>query len=165
MSLIKILCIDDEPEILKKVKQELATFEEAFPITLAGSAEEARDLIPALTKNNDQIGVVLCSYILSGQNGIDFLIHIHTELGLSETRKVLLTKRAGLEETVRGLNKGNLNYYLAKPWGEDELRQVVRDQLTAYFIRTRQDPMPYIEHLDSMKIFDAIHKGFFKYED
>ena len=159
MSQVYILCIDDETEVLEQLKQDLAEFNDTFPIKLAHSTEEARELIPNLTHHGDQIGVVLCSHFLPGENGIDFMISMRNELEMSETRMVLITRRAGLEETIKGLNEGRLNYYLSKPWVREDIINVVREQLTDFFIRSRKNPMAYLEKLSTIRVFEAIHKG------
>ena len=159
MSQIYILCVDDEISELEQVHQDLSEFDETFPIKLVHSAEEAREIIPSLTKNGDQIGVVVCSHFLPGENGIDLMISMHNDLGMAETRKILITRRAGLEETIKGLNQGRLNYYLAKPWIKEEIVKVVREQMTDFFIRSRKNPMAYLDKLTPVKVFDAIHKG------
>ena len=165
MSQIYVLCVDDEYDVLDQLRQELAEFDDTFPLKFAHSAEEARELIPSLTMDGDQIGVVLCSHFLPGENGIDFMIGMTNELGLAETRKVLITRRAGLEETIKGLNQGRLNYYLAKPWTQNEVVDVVREQLTDFFIRIRKNPMAYLEKLSTVRVFDAIHKGILPREE
>lgn len=159
MPQIYILCVDDESDVLNQLKEDLEEFNDTFPIRLAESAEEARELIPDLTNEGDQIGVVLCSHFLPGESGIDLMISMTNELGMAETRKVLITARAGLEETIKGLNEGRLNYYLAKPWIKEEIVKVVREQLTDFFIRSRKNPMHYLEKLSTMRVFEAIHRG------
>jgi len=159
MSQIYILCVDDEIDVLEQLNKDLSEFNDTFPIKLAHSAEEARELIPSLTKHGDQIGVVLCSHYLPGQNGIEFMISLRNELEMTETRTVLITRRAGLEETIKGLNEGRLNYYLAIPWSKEDIITVVRDQITDFFIRSRKNPMAYLEKLSTVRVFEAIHKG------
>ena len=165
MSQLYILCVDDEPADLEKVHLDLAEFENSFPIKVAKSAEQARETIKSLMGNDDKIGLILCSHFLPGENGIDLMISMHNDLGMTETRKILITRRAGLEETIKGLNEGKLNYYLAKPWLKEEIIKVVREQLTDYFIRSRQNPIAYIENLNQVRIFDAMHKGIIPREE
>ena len=165
MSQIYILCVDDELADLENVHRDLAEFESSFPIKVAKSAEQARETIKSLMRNDDKIGLILCSHFLPGENGIDLMISMHNDLGMTETRKILITRRAGLEETVKGLNEGKLNYYLAKPWIKEEIILVVREQLTDYFIRSRQNPMSCIENLNQVRIFDAMHKGIIPREE
>ena len=165
MNQVHILCIDDEADVLKQLSQELAEFQDTFPVNLASSAEEARAMIPTLQMNGDQVGVVLCSHFLPGENGIDLMISMTNELGMAETRKVLITRRAGLEDTIKGLNEGRLNYYLAKPWTQEEVVDVVKEQLTDFFIRSRKNPMAFLDKLSTVRVFDALHKGILPREE
>ena len=159
MPQIYILCVDDETAVLDQLQKDLAEFADTFPIKVANSAEEARQMIPGLTNHGDQIGVILCSHFLPGENGIDLMISINNNLALLETRKILITARAGLEETIKGLNEGRLNYYMAKPWIKEEIVKVVREQLTDFFIRSRKNPMAFLDKLSTVRVFDAIHRG------
>ena len=162
---IYILCVDDETDVLNQLRQDLEEFDDTFPIKFAESAEEARAMIPQLTNHGDQIGVILCSHFLPGENGIDFMVSINNDLSLLETRKVLITARAGLEETIKGLNEGRLNYYMAKPWIKEEIVKVVREQLTDFFIRSRKNPMAFLDKLSTVRVFDAIHRGILPREE
>jgi two-component system, OmpR family, phosphate regulon response regulator PhoB len=81
-----------------------------------------------------------------------------------DTRKLLITRNAGLAETIKGLNEGRLNYYLPKPWESEQLTNAVKEQLTEFFIRIRKNPMAFIDKLNSMRILEAIHKGLIPIE-
>ena len=40
--------------------------------------------------------------------------------------------------------------------GPDELRAVVRDQLTEYVLESDVDPLPYVSVLDGVRVMEAI---------
>ncbi len=155
---IYILCIEDEQEVLDAVVRDLEKLEEQFPIETAISAEEARDVINKLMNEGKKIGLILCDHILPGENGVDLLIELHQNEKLHASKKVLLTGQAGLEDTVKALNKARLHHYIAKPWTKEDLNQVVIDLLTDYVIDQEEDILPFMRTLDANKLSESIRR-------
>ena len=56
----------------------------------------------------------------------------------------------------RAVNQAGLDYYIGKPWNPDELRAVVRDQLTEYVLESGVNPLPYVSVLDGVRVMEAI---------
>ena len=158
MKKIYILCVDDEPEVLDAVTRDIAAIEDTFPILTAESVDEARKVVAQIERDGDELGLVLCDHIMPGEHGVDFLIELGNTEAFEKTRKVLVTGQAGLEATVKAVNEGRLNHYVAKPWGADELLATVKEQLTEFIIRKRLNPMPYMSDLDAAKLSAYIHE-------
>ena len=59
-------------------------------------------------------------------------------------------------ESDKALNQAGLDYYIAKPWDPQTLRNVVREQLTDYVLETGIDPLPYMPVLDGVRIMESI---------
>ncbi|MEN8662756.1 MAG: response regulator [Lentimonas sp.] len=159
MKKIYILCVDDEPEVLDAVQRNIADIEDTFPIITAESADDARKVIEQIKSEGNDLGLILCDHVMPGDHGVDLLIEIGNQPEFTQTRKVLLTGQAGLDATVKAVNKGQLNHYIAKPWGAEELMQIVKDQLTEYIIKTNQNPIPYMAMLDAAKLSEYIYKN------
>ena len=70
-------------------------------------------------------------------------------------RKVLITGQAGHDDTIRAINRADLDWYIAKPWDPEELRAVVVEQLTDFVIDAGLDPLPYVRELDGPRLLDA----------
>lgn len=68
----------------------------------------------------------------------------------------MLTGQAGLNDTVEAVNHASLDFFIAKPWMGEQLRQVVKEQLTHYVIENEKDLMPWVKVLDTEKILNAI---------
>ncbi|TVR72645.1 MAG: response regulator [Spirochaetaceae bacterium] len=145
---ISILCVDDEPDVLDVVVRELASLEDTFPLETAGSAAEARECLDRLRRDGTGLGVIVCDHIMPGENGVDLLVAMAGDEQWRITRKVLLTGQAGLEATVRAINRAELAHYIAKPWENRELLHVVRRQLGLYIAARGLDPLPYLRHLE-----------------
>lgn len=156
---IYIMVVEDEPEVLDSIVRDIAHFEEFFPIEMADTAEEAREIMRSLLDDGKEIGLILCDHVLPGDNGVELLVEMQNHSDTAETKKVLITGQAGLQETVRAVNEADLKHYIAKPWQKDELVKIVRDLLTDYIIRFANNPMGYMSVLDGERIADFIRKG------
>lgn len=156
-SKIFILVVEDEPDVLDALVRDLEEFEEKFPVEMAETAEEAESLLQSIYEQEDEVGLALCDHVLPGKNGVDLLIEMSEREQTRQTRKVLVTGQAGLEDTVKAVNKAGLHHYIAKPWSQENLVQIVRRQLTDYVLRTKSDLMPFMSTLESDRLAKAIH--------
>lgn len=156
MKKIYILCVDDELEVLQAVEQNIAELEDTFPILTAESSDEARTLVKQISDEGNLLGLVLCDHVMPGESGVDFLIGLDKEDDFANTRKVLVTGQAGLDATVKAVNEGRLNHYIAKPWQAEDLLATAKDQLTQFVIRSKINPLPYMMSLDAKKLSEYI---------
>lgn len=161
MSDIYIICVEDEPQVLDVIIRDLGEFEDIFPIELAHSADEARELIKEIKQEGHKIGLALCDHIMPGDNGIDLMIEMQKDPFTENTRKVLVTGQAGLEDTIEAVNKAKLNRYISKPWNPKNLVEIVKDELTQYVILEEKELLRFLPLLDQEKIQEAIRtKGY-----
>lgn len=156
---IYIFVVEDEPEVLDAIVRDLEEFEDTFPIEMADSAEESRELIAALIDEGHKIGLILCDHVLPGQNGVELLVEMQKDPSTERTRKVLITGQAGLDETVRAVNEADLKHYIAKPWDKRDLVGTTRKLLTDYVLEQAENPMQFMSILDGERIADEIRKG------
>lgn len=154
-----ILCVDDEREVLDSVIQDLDCFEEHFIVEAAESVQEAKELIEQSAQEDVKLALILCDHIMPEQTGIQFLIELNQDPATQATRKLLLTGQAGLEDTVEAVNHSSLDFYIAKPWHGEELRQVITSQLTTYMIDNEPELMPWAAALDTERVFAAMAKN------
>lgn len=156
---IYILVVEDEPEVLDAIVRDISDFEDFFPIEMADTAEEARDIVEEIINQDDRIGLILCDHVLPGDNGVELLVELQHKEETNSTRKVLITGQAGLQETVRAVNEADLKHYIAKPWDKEELVGIVKELLTSYVLDHVDDVLPYMKVLDGGRIAEAIRKG------
>ncbi|SHO57158.1 response regulator [Vibrio quintilis] len=153
-----ILCVDDEREILDSVSQDLDIFEEHFTLEAAESVSEAREVIAEYEQQGIKLALILCDHIMPEQTGIEFLIELNQHAPTLNSRKVLLTGQAGLDDTVEAINHACLDFYISKPWQGDQLREVVKNQLTQYMIKNESDLTGWMPILNTGEILSAISK-------
>jgi len=161
MSDIYIICVEDEPQVLDVVIRDLAKLEEVFPIEIAHSANEARQLISEIKEEGNRIGLAICDHIMPGDKGVDLMIEMQNDPFTEHTRKVLLTGQAGLEETIEAVNKAKLNRYISKPWKPRQILEVAVDELTSYVIEQEKELLPFMAVLDQERLQETIRsKGY-----
>lgn len=156
---IYILVVEDEPEVLDAIVRDISEFEKQFPIEMADTAEEARELIHSILEAGNSIGLILCDHVLPGQNGVELMVEMQKTEGTEHTKKVLITGQAGLEETVRAVNEADLKHYIAKPWEKKDLVDISRELLTDFVLEETENPMKYMQVLDAERIADHIRKA------
>lgn len=156
---IFILVVEDEPEVLDSIVRDISDFESFFPIEMADTAEEARELIQEILGREDEVGLILCDHVLPGDNGVELLVEMQKSEETRKTRKVLITGQAGLKETVRAVNEAELRHYIAKPWEKEELITIVTEMLTDYVLENVKQPHRYMQVLDGERIAEYIRKG------
>jgi len=160
MSKIYIVCVEDEPDVLEAVVRELEPLEDVFPVEAAADAAEARKVLASIREKGDEVGVIFCDHIMPGESGVDLLVDLERNPDWDLTRKVLLTGQAGLEATVKAVNEADLAHYISKPWEENELVSVAKEQLTEYVRDRDLNPGPYLRHLDVDRLGDLMRRHY-----
>lgn len=115
-----ILCIDDNPEVLKLMKMLLA---DEFDLELVTSAEQGLKFLR--DKNPD---LVLCDVMMPGMDGHAFARAVKGDESLKHIPIILVTARTGAEMLNEGLQAG-ADDYISKPFDSTELKARIRSQL------------------------------------
>jgi len=115
---IKILLVDDEPNVLKALTRLLKQYD---PMT-AGSGEEALELA-----ENQAFDLVISDYRMPGMNGIDFLILFKRMQ--PDAIRIVLTGFADLEGAQHAINEAQVFRFINKPWSNLEIVNVVENGL------------------------------------
>jgi two-component system alkaline phosphatase synthesis response regulator PhoP len=117
----KILIVDDEAHIRALLEQTLEDLEdEGVELLTADNGEDALATIAT-----EQPDLVFLDVMMPRMNGYDVCRAVRTELGLTETRIVLLTAKGQDVDRLRGEEVG-ADQYQTKPFDPDELRELAR---------------------------------------
>lgn len=165
MSHYLILCIDDERDVLDSVVHDLSSLDEHFVIEAAESVKEARELLEQCAKEGLELALILCDHIMPNELGVDFLVELYNNAATRDSRKILLTGEAGLDETVQAINNAKLDYFISKPWSKETLLTVVIEQLTTFVIQHDNNLLPWVSILDPERIMTAISDNRINYSD
>lgn len=153
---LAVLVLEDEPGVRDALVRDLTPFADRVRVEAAEDVPDAWAVLDELEQDGDRLALVLADHRLPGTTGVDFLVEVHTDVDTEQVRTVLVTGQADLEDTIRAVNRAGLHHYVAKPWDPDELRGIVRDQLTRFVIEAGIDPLPHLAVLDAAQAMEVL---------
>lgn len=153
---LAILVVEDEPEVRDAIVTDLAPFSAVVRIEPAEDVPDAWDVVEEVVADGDRVALVLADHRLPGRTGVDMLVEMSSDERTAGARKVLVTGQADQADTVRAVNNAGLDHYIAKPWQGENLREVVRTQLTDYVVEARLNPLPHLRALDGVRAMDLL---------
>lgn len=122
---ISVLYVDDELNNLNSFK---AAFRRDWNIHLAVSPDEGRKLL-----GEKKIEVIITDQRMPGETGVQFLESV---LPLyPDPVRILLTGYTDIQAVIDAVNKGQIYYYVSKPWNENQLRSLVSNAAEMYRLR------------------------------
>jgi len=148
---LAVLVLEDEPEVRDAIVRDLDPFADTIRVEAAEDAADAREVLAELQRDGASLALVLADHRLPGTTGVDFLIELCRDDDHGRSRKVLITGQADQQDTIRAVNEAGLDHYVTKPWDPDELRALVRDELTTYVLQQEMDPLPVLAVLDASR--------------
>ena len=111
-----ILVLDDQVEILNALERQL---KDEYKVYTSSTGKEALELL-----QNHQFSLVLADQRMPGMTGVEFLeesIKIQPDIV-----RILITAYADIQASIDAVNKGQIFYYISKPWEPDDLRLIVQ---------------------------------------
>lgn len=136
-----ILTVDDDPQVLTAVGQDLQKrYRADYRIVKAASGKEALESARQLKQRGTPIALFLVDQRMPGISGTKLLAELRTLF--PDARKVLLTAYADTEAAIESINSIGLDHYLMKPWDppEERLYPVLDDLLAEW---KSHAPMPF----------------------
>ncbi|HEV2294233.1 MAG TPA: hybrid sensor histidine kinase/response regulator [Tepidisphaeraceae bacterium] len=117
-----ILVVDDEPDVVKSVKDLLRL---DYRVIGATSAAEGIDIL-----HKEEVHVVMTDQRMPATTGVEFLKHVRGEC--PEAVRLLFTGYADIHAVIDAINQGNVYRYITKPWDPDELQTIIREACERY---------------------------------
>src|SRR3954464_11723122 len=112
-----ILVVDDEPDVVKSVKDLLRL---DYKVLGATTAEDGLKLM-----EENQVDVVMTDQRMPETTGVEFLSHVKGPH--PEATRLLFTGYADIRAVIDAINQGNVYRYITKPWDPDELQTIIRE--------------------------------------
>ncbi len=153
---LAVVVIEDEPGVREALERDLEPLRDTLRIEVAEDAEDAQTILDEIEADGDRVGLLLADHRLPGRSGVEFLVSLHADPATRPIRKVLVTGQADQDDTIRAVNEAGLAHYIAKPWDPEELRDVVREQLTVLVIEEGIDPLPHLAALDAREVMPLL---------
>jgi DNA-binding NtrC family response regulator len=104
--LIRVLCVDDEPEILAGIRRNLRR---RFTVFVANSGTEGLEALATI----GELDVVVSDMRMPGMNGAQFLTQVAKRM--PDVGRILLTGAANVNDVIQAVNAGGIERYLSKP--------------------------------------------------
>ena len=114
VEMIKILCVDDEKNVLKSLRR-LFMDEDNYEIFVAESGMEGLEIL----KEEGDIRMVISDYRMPEMTGVEFLRQVYETW--PETMRIVLSGYADTAAVVEAINEGQIYKFIPKPWNDEEL--------------------------------------------
>jgi thioredoxin reductase (NADPH) len=122
-----LLAVDDEPEVLARIRDELTRrYAADYRVVCASSTAEACAELEAIGKAGGEVAVVLADLWMRDEDGMECLTHAQA-LHPGAKRALLVdwgawADRDTADAILRAVAHGHIDYYMLKPWrSPDEL--------------------------------------------
>jgi response regulator RpfG family c-di-GMP phosphodiesterase len=125
----RILCVDDEPNVLQAFERQLRR---QFELKTALGPELG---LRALAEDGP-FAVVVSDLRMPGMNGIEFLARVRQTA--PDTVRVMLTGDADLGATIKAVNEGKIFQFLNKPCPADMFARTLESALEQYRLITAE---------------------------
>jgi diguanylate cyclase (GGDEF)-like protein len=126
-----LLLVDDEPYVLPPLAALLAN---DFEVLTADCAEAAQHILCARP-----IDIILSDQKMPRMTGVQLLEWVRHHA--PRTVRLLMTGYAEHEDAVEAINRGQVYYYLLKPWRIEELLQILRNAAEKFHLERRQEAL------------------------
>ncbi len=133
-----LLIVDDEPYLLPTLSRLL---EREVRVLTASCAKTAQEHFA-----REKIDIILTDQRMPQRTGAQLLEWVRENS--PETIRLLMTGYSELEDAVEAINRGQVYYYLRKPWRTEELLQVLRNAIEK--VRLQQERENLIGELQAL---------------
>ncbi len=125
-----LLLLDDEENVLRSMVRLFRR--DGYQILTASSVREAFDLLAS-----QSVQVIVSDQRMADMDGTEFLTRVRDLY--PDTIRMVLSGYTDLATITEAINHGAIYRFLTKPWGDDALRQHIRDAFRAYELRMSGD--------------------------
>ena len=135
---VNLLCVDDEPNVLKALNRLFHAAD--YRIHLAENGEAGLKIL-----QQHPIDLIISDMRMPKMDGAEFLTKAAENW--PETVRILLTGYADITATIAAVNQGKIYSYCSKPWEDTELKTLVQNALEQKALREER-----------LRLFATIHQ-------
>jgi len=126
-----ILLVDDQVEILNSLERLL---KDDYTIYKTVSGEEALEFM-----EKTDFAVILADQRMPGMTGVEFLSKSLTIQ--PDVIRILVTAYADIQASIDAVNKGQIFYYVSKPWEPDDLKLIVQRAVDHFELKRKNEQL------------------------
>ncbi|AZZ95986.1 HD domain-containing phosphohydrolase [Pseudoalteromonas sp. R3] len=123
---IRVLCLDDEPSVLKVLRRTLGFA--GMEVSLFECGEQA---LQALAEHDYE--VIISDMRMPEMDGVEFLTKARQ--ASPQSQRILLSGYADMDSTIAAINEGGIHNFLQKPWQNEALIHVIKDAAEKYRLK------------------------------
>lgn len=116
----RILCVDDEPNILASLRRLFRS--QGYQVLTAESGMEGLQKL-----ENESVDIVISDMRMPEMDGARFLECVRERW--PDTLRLLLTGYADIQSILAAINRGEIYRYITKPWDDNDILLIVRHAL------------------------------------
>ncbi len=135
---IRMLCVDDEPNVLKALKRVFRGSN--YQVSLAESGFKGLEILA-----QGGIDIIISDMRMPQMDGAEFLAKAARQW--PEVMRILLTGYADIESTIAAVNQGKIYSYCSKPWEDEELKTLIHKAVEEKRMREER-----------VQLFEIIHQ-------
>jgi two-component system NtrC family sensor kinase len=128
---IKILCVDDEQNVLRALQR--VFMDDEYEVFIAASGKEGLGIL----EREPDFQVIVSDYRMPGMDGVEFLKHAHERW--PETIRIVLSGYADTASIVAAINEGQIYKFIPKPWDDDALRMTINEANEVFSLRKNNE--------------------------
>ncbi|WP_439146072.1 ATP-binding protein [Vibrio sp.] len=155
MNQYAVICLDNIPVSIERIRSELAPLSYLFEIYTAENLEDAYQALEDIHDNHQTVALVI-SHHHSEFNGVQFLIELEQLPHSNTARTILVSASSDIQSILTAVNEGRLNHCLTKPVPDQVLFKSAQKELTSFVIE--YDPenlLSYSDALDQQRLLRA----------
>lgn len=144
----RILCVDDEPNILSSLRRLFRT--KGYSVLTAPGGQEGLTLL-----ETEPVDLVISDMRMPVMDGAAFLEHVRSRW--PDTIRLLLTGYADVQSIIEAINRGEIYRYIPKPWDDHDILLVVRHALERKALQAEKLRLEALTHRqnEELKLLNA----------
>ncbi len=143
-----VLCVDDEPNILKSLTRLFRAG--GFQVMTAPGGAEGIALL-----EHERVDVVISDMRMPGMDGVEFLEQVQQRW--PQVVRLLMTGYSDINAVIGAVNRGNIYRYITKPWDDHDIILIVRQSMEVKFLqqeRTRLEALTASQN-EELRVLNA----------
>lgn len=124
-----IMIVDDEPNVLKVLKELLS---KDYTIITAPDGQKALEQLKGKS-NPEEISLIICDQRMPGMTGVGLLTELAYNQIMPDTLRIILTAYDDKEVIISAINDANIYKFILKPYDPDALRIAVQRAVESFF--------------------------------
>jgi response regulator RpfG family c-di-GMP phosphodiesterase len=148
ISRFKILCVDDEPNILSALRRMFMMA--GFVVEEASSGAQALKML-----ESNGFHLVLSDMNMPEMNGAQFLAQVR--LRWPQVMRLMLTGTSDLKAAISAINEGEIYRYLIKPWNDEEVVSTIRSALEKCALIQERDQLLELTKQQNLSLADMVN--------